>query len=221
MRRGALALAAALAFALPAAAENTSLVLVLDVLSGPRPGLVPEAAPHRLAVMEDGSLYVGGTSRVEAGRLEGGEWKSIQKRLERIRKAGVTGAVSLGPGDTRYVLALPKDKYEVTATGETSGAAPFLRPLAQLLDELSAFRHPSLKTYKPGFFALRAREETLPGGCRPWGFTVGVAQAVNAAQPVSGAAAADWPTGATPASVCVGEKRYVVTLRPLLPGEKP
>ena len=30
-----------------------------------------------------------------------------------------------------------------------------------------------------------------------------------------------WPTGATPASVCSGDKQYVVTLRPLLPGELP
>ena len=32
---------------------------------------------------------------------------------------------------------------------------------------------------------------------------------------------ASWPTGAAPASVCVGDKTYVVTLRPLLPGETP
>jgi hypothetical protein len=32
---------------------------------------------------------------------------------------------------------------------------------------------------------------------------------------------ATWPTGAAPASVCAGDKSYVVTLRPLLPGEKP
>ena len=38
---------------------------------------------------------------------------------------------------------------------------------------------------------------------------------------VKAEAAATWPTGAVAASVCAGDKRYAVTLRPLLPGEKP
>ena len=38
---------------------------------------------------------------------------------------------------------------------------------------------------------------------------------------VTPAEAAAWPTGAMPASVCSGDRRYVVTLRPLLPGEQP
>jgi hypothetical protein len=44
---------------------------------------------------------------------------------------------------------------------------------------------------------------------------------VFAAQAVPAADFASWPTGAAPASVCAGDKKYVVTLRPLLPGEKP
>ena len=38
---------------------------------------------------------------------------------------------------------------------------------------------------------------------------------------VAAADAIGWPTGALPASVCAGDKRFVVTLRPLLPGERP
>ena len=35
------------------------------------------------------------------------------------------------------------------------------------------------------------------------------------------AEAEGWPTGALPASVCAGDKRVSVTLRPLLPDEQP
>ena len=38
---------------------------------------------------------------------------------------------------------------------------------------------------------------------------------------VPASAAENWPTGATPASVCADDKTYVVALRPLLPGERP
>jgi len=38
---------------------------------------------------------------------------------------------------------------------------------------------------------------------------------------VSASEAHDWPTGAAPAAVCDGDRRFVVTLRPLLPGERP
>ena len=47
------------------------------------------------------------------------------------------------------------------------------------------------------------------------------AEAVAAPRGVPAAAAADWPTGGAVASVCAGEKHYLVSLRPLLPGEKP
>jgi len=38
---------------------------------------------------------------------------------------------------------------------------------------------------------------------------------------VSASEAPDWPTGGAPGAVCDGDRRFVVTLRPLLPGERP
>ena len=106
-------------------------------------------------------------------------------------------------------------------TGDPAGAAPGQQPLAALIKDLAAFSHPSLRPYEPGHYALSAKEGTLPGGCRPWTLRFAPGDAVAAPRQVDAQTAVGWPTGATPASVCAGEKRYVVTLRPLLPGEKP
>jgi hypothetical protein len=68
---------------------------------------------------------------------------------------------------------------------------------------------------------LRVREEALPGGCRAWKLPFPPTEALDAARSVPASGLPDWPTGAVAASVCAGEKRYAVTLRPLLPGERP
>ncbi len=66
-----------------------------------------------------------------------------------------------------------------------------------------------------------AREGKLAGGCRRWTFAEPVTESLFAPRTVPAADVENWPTGAAPASVCAGEKTYVVALRPLLPGEKP
>jgi hypothetical protein len=49
-----------------------------------------------------------------------------------------------------------------------------------------------------------------------------LAQSVFAPREVPARGHGDWPTGAVPASVCTDDgKHYVVTFRPLLPGERP
>lgn len=221
MRRLALALLAA---ALPAEAHAQELYLTLDAALPDRADLVAEAAPRRLVLYEDGTLYIGGTQRIATGRLEKGELKDIGKRLDKIRKGtpGLGGTVSLGAGPQRYRLAVAKGKpIDVIVTGDPSAAPPNLKPLASLVADLAAYQHPSLRPYRPAYYALRAREETLPGGCREWTFPVTVDRAVAAAQSISAPEAAGWPTGAQVAAACVNDKRYAVTLRPLLPGEKP
>ena len=47
------------------------------------------------------------------------------------------------------------------------------------------------------------------------------AEAVSGPRAVGASDAFDWPSGAVPAAVCEGERRFVVTLRPLVPGERP
>jgi hypothetical protein len=126
--------------------------------------------------------------------------------------------VTIGPGARKLRLSMHKSP-PIVVQGDPSGAPANLKPLASLLEDLERFDTPGLKPYAPVGFVLRAREGTLPGGCKSWSFPVPLAQALAAGQVVS--AAGRWPTGANPASVCEGKARYVVTLRPLLPGERP
>jgi hypothetical protein len=222
--RAALALALLAGAASRGAADAAATFLTLDVAGPEQPGLVDEARPRRLVMLEDGTVYVGGTRDVAIGHVEKAELREIEKRLEKIRKQqpGLAGSLSFGPGSVEHRLAVAKGKpLELTTTGDPTGAPQSLRQLATLISDLASFQHPSLRPYRPSFYALRARPGTLAGGCRPWTFPVSIAQALAAPQPLSSQSAGDWPTGAVAASACAGDKTYVVTLRPLLPGEKP
>ena len=182
---------------------------------------VAEASPPRFVLLEDGTVFVGGASDVASGRLQGNEVKEIQRQVDRVRKLpGLGSAIRFGPGATRYRLSVPKG-VEIAATGDPGQAPAALKPLAALVQALSAFDHASLKPYKPTQFLLASHEAPIVGGCRRWGFAVPLAESVSGPRSVPADAAADWPTGAAAASVCSGNQTYVVTLRPLLPGEKP
>jgi hypothetical protein len=80
-----------------------------------------------------------------------------------------------------------------------------------------------LKPYVPTAYSMSAREGALPGGCRRWRGEEPVSRAVFAPRtvPAKEIREREWPTGAVAASVCERDKRYVVTFRPLLPGETP
>jgi hypothetical protein len=205
------------------AADVPGATLQLEVVLPPAPGRLPGAAPVRFALLERGQVFVGGTSALLSGRLEPSELKPIETRISRLRKLqGLGSQVNFGPGETRYRLLLAdKRPLEIVATGAPEAAPAALQPLASLILDLSRFEHASLRPYRPEAYALSAREESLAGGCRPWTFPVELADALSAPLAVPASAAADWPTGAVAASVCAGGKRYSVTLRPLLPGERP
>jgi hypothetical protein len=166
---------------------------------------------------------VGGTSELRTGHADRGRLRELEKRLNALRKLpGLGSNVTFGAGQTRYRLQLRKGRpLEIVATGDPATAPPTLRPLASVLQELAEFHDPALRPYAPTSFALAAREGELLGGCRPWRFPVALTDALAAPRSLPADAAADWPRGAAPASVCEGEKKYVVTLRPLLPGETP
>ena len=175
------------------AGEIPGAVIVLETAPG-TPGSDPSSAPPRFVLLKDGQVFVSGTTLVEAGRLEKGDAQAIVKRASALRKLpGIGAAVVFGGAPERVArLALfEDDPLEITATGDPANAPAALAPLAILLGELLRFHHPSLKPYSPTSYAVRARE------------------------------AVSWPTGAMPASVCVDDRRYAVTLRPLLPGEHP
>jgi hypothetical protein len=216
-----LALLLVLAASGPLSAETATL-LTLDASLAPRPGLVPEAVPRRLTILEDGTVFVGGTRDIATGRLEKNDLRALEKRLDKIRKQALGSAVSFGPGAARYHLVVSKGRpLEVTASGDPEAASFNLRMVASLVADLSTLTPPGLQPYVPAFYAVKAVEGSLPGGCRSWNFPVSLEQCLAAPQPLSAAAARDWPTGGVAASVCANDKSYVVTLRPLLPGERP
>jgi hypothetical protein len=220
---------------LPGAGEIPDAVILLEAAPG-TPGSDPSGAPPRFALFKDGQVFVGGTARLEAGRLGKAEASVLLKRAETVRKlpglspAG-TSSVSLGGDASRTVrLRLLDGKpLEVVATGDPSAAPAALAPVAALLADLLQYHHASLRPYAPSAYALAVREARLVGGCRAWGFAFPIAQAMAAPHAVSAAEAVGWPTGAFPASVCADDpgpparagRHYVVTLRPLLPGEQP
>jgi hypothetical protein len=132
---------------------------------------------------------------------------------------GLSGQMKLGPGSQRSLLKVRKGQaLELAISGSPEGAPAGLQPLASLVSDLLQFEHPSLQRYLPGTYVLAAREGRLPGGCRSWpaGETMPVVPRV-----VSGDGFKTWPKGGNPAHVCDAGRNYLVTLRPLFPGEKP
>lgn len=225
MDRGAIV---TVVLALAAASSSTpgeipKAIVVLESLTATLPDQVPEAAPPRFALLEDGQVFVGGTSRLAAGRLSRSEAKDLENRVAALRQLpGVGASVSLGAGAQRHRLRLRKGgAQDIVIAGDPVGAPAALLPLGSLLQELLGFDHPSLRPYRPGAYAVMAREGKLAGGCRRWTFAEPVTESLFAPRTVAASAAEGWPTGATPASVCAGDKTYVVALRPLLAGEKP
>ena len=223
--RAALAagLLAVVAPALARAGEIPGAVAVLEAAPG-TPGSDSSGAPPRFVLLKDGQVFVSGTSLVEAGRLEKAEAEALAKRAAALRKLpAVAGPVTFGGAPERVfrLRLLEKDPVEIVASGDTAQAPAALAPLAGLIDELVRFQHPSLRPYAPESYALGVREARLAGGCREWDLPLPIAQAAAGRHAVKASEVASWPTGALPASVCADDKRYVVTLRPLLPGEQP
>jgi hypothetical protein len=224
VRTAVVATLIALAAPSPApAGEIPGALIVLETAPG-TPGSDPSGAPPRFVLLEDGQVYVGGTSQLEAGRLEKAEVQALQKRAEQVRKLpGISSPIRLG-GDaarTARLRLLGGKPLEIVATGDPAAAPLSLAPLATLLSDLLRFHHPSLRPYAPASFAMAVREARLAGGCRTWGFAFPPTQALAGRIAVTAAEAEGWPTGAIPASVCADDHRYAVTLRPLLPGEQP
>jgi hypothetical protein len=222
MTRAVLASLAALAAA-SASADVPKALAVLEVESAALPGHVGASAPVRFVLLETGQIYVGGTSEIAVGQLTSSEQKALEKRLGDLRKLpGIGGAVAFGSGKERVHLVVRKGRpLDMVVTGAFADAPGPLKPLAALLAELASFDHPSLKRWQPASYALRAREGKLPGGCRPWPFEEPLVGLEFTPRILPADKVQYWPTGAAPASVCAGDKSWIVTLRPLVPDETP
>lgn len=206
-----------------ASADVPKAVAVLEVETATMPGHVGASAPVRFVLLETGQIYVGGTSEIAAGQLTSSEQKALEKRLSDLRKLpGIGGTVAFGSGKQRTHLVVRKGRpLDMVVTGALTDAPGPLKPLAALIAELSSFDHPSLKRWQPTSYALRAKEGTLPGGCRPWPFDQPITGTEFTPRVVPADTVQYWPTGAAPASVCQGDKSWIVTLRPLVPEETP
>jgi hypothetical protein len=203
--------------------EIPEATIVLESLSPALPGDVPDSAPPIFVLLKDGQLFRGGSGRVLSGKIEGNESSDLEKQVARVRKLpGLGPKVTLGPGPGRLRLTLKEGRrLEIVAEGDPASAPAGLRPLASLLQTLLSFDHPSLRPYAPASYVVRVMEGHLPGGCRPWVFPIAFADAIAGPRLLPALSAEGWPTGEQPSSLCVGDKNYIMTLRPLLPGEHP
>jgi hypothetical protein len=226
LRTGAFLLAALVAGAplLAAPLQLSSAQVILEVQLPMPPGFVPEAAPPRFVMLDDGQVFVGGTRSLSTVKLDGEARKAIEKMVADARKVpGLAGVITLGPGEQKYRLFLKKGRaMDMQITGDPAKASPAMMPLAVLVQRLAEFVHDDLKPYVPSSYSMSAREGTLPGGCRRWRGEEPVSRAVFAPRvvPALEIKEREWPTGAAAASICERDKRYIVTFRPLLPGEQ-
>jgi hypothetical protein len=205
------------------AGEIPEATLILEAAVGV-PGSIPAAAPPRFVLMRDRQVFLGGSAAIYVGQLTKDEAKTIERRVDDLRDSGLLAPkVSFGSDAAkRYRLRLLKGgARDVVMDGDPASAPPALQPLASFVSELLRFDHPSLRPFVPGEYAVVAREGVLVGGCRQWLLPVPFASALAGPQRISADEVERWPTGANPASVCHDGQRYVVTLRPLLPGEQP
>lgn len=223
-------------------AEVPNASIVLQVPFQARAGQVAQAAPERFIMLNDGQVFVGGTSDVETCRLEKGDLERFQSEVEAIRKPrkkkkrndpgqpwlGGPTTWSFGGSSDRVVLTFLADEKEklpalrLELVGDPRRAPLGLKILGDFVLRLSEFDHPCLRPYVAASYRMRASKGTIPGGCRaPGGLEPSLAMALGAPTAVPAAAAKDWPHGATAAQLCQGDARYIVTLTPLLPGERP
>ncbi|MGH9884805.1 MAG: hypothetical protein ACREBE_04715, partial [bacterium] len=110
-----------------AATDIPQAVVVLEEVVPGRAGQVPEAAPPRFVLLEDGQVFVGGSSDVLTTKLDAREMKDLDKRVSEIRKhPALAGNVVIGPGDERRRLVLRKGgrPLDMVFTGDPQSAAP-------------------------------------------------------------------------------------------------
>ena len=181
------------------------------------------SAPPRFVLMDDGQVFLGGSKDLLSGRLEKDEVKAFEAQVEGVRKMpGLASVVAFAEGDEpSFHLRVSRGKpLDVRAAGDPAKASPALRPLAVLLEKVLRFDHPSLRPYAPASLWLVAHEGVRRGGCWIWTLATTPREAAGGAT-VPASAVETWASGVCPTRVCVGDKSYEVSLRPLLPGERP
>jgi hypothetical protein len=208
--------------ALLAAGEVADALVVLEAATPFASGQNWSAAPLRFVLLQDGQVFAGGSQALLAGRLEKAEVKALEAQLDVVRKLpGLASVVGFGGEEPSFRLRVTKGKpLDLRVTGDPDKASAAFRPLADLLRQLLRFDHPSLRPFTPAQLQLRGHEATRPGGCRLWTLVATPTEAAAGAT-IASSAASSWLPGVSTTSVCVGDKRYELQLRPLVPGESP
>jgi hypothetical protein len=225
VRRAPALLAAVALLAVPFArgGEIPEAVVVLEAFDG-LPDGVATAAPPRFVLLRDNRVFVGGSEAIYSGLIERDESRAIERRIEALAKSGLLDAPVAFGGDStvRYRLRLPRERdRDVAITGAPASAPPALQGVAALVTDLLRFDHPHLRPWTPTEYLVSAREGELVGGCRAWLLALPFERLLEGPQRIPVGEAERWPAGSDPASVCENGRRYVVTFRPLLPGEQP
>ena len=102
------------------AGEIPGALIVLETAPG-TPGSDPSGAPPRFVLLKDAQVFVGGTSLVEAGRLEKSEAQALAKRAAALRKMpGIGAALAFGGAPERVarLALLDGDPLEIAVTGD-------------------------------------------------------------------------------------------------------
>jgi hypothetical protein len=220
LRALTLACALPLLASLACAGEVADAIVTLEVIEPAVEWRQARALPMRVALLGKGRVYVGGSARLATAVLEGDDRKDLEKLAEQVAKQdGLAGEVRLGPGDTRYRLHFPERGVVILGAGAPEGASGDLRRLGELIERLRDFDHPSLMPWTPQEYLLSVSRQDLPGGCRPWRLELDPEALLRQPMAIPAGAAPDWSTGVFPTVACLGERRFAVTLRPLVPGE--
>ncbi len=109
------------------AGEVPGALVTLEVATPLPLGYVPSALPSRFVLLEDGHVFVGGTSQMAAGRLDKAEVQSLEQRLLLVRKLpGLAAVIAFGDAPSpRFHLRATRSKLDLVVTGDpAAGRAP-------------------------------------------------------------------------------------------------
>ena len=133
-------------------------------------GEVPSALPPRFVLLEDGQVFVGGTSQIAAGRLDKAELKDLEQRLALVRKLpGLAARDHVRDAATpRYRLqSLQEQARRRGDRGPRRGAARLAAAGRASPRPRRRSTTASLRPYEPASFLLLGRGGSARGGLPP------------------------------------------------------
>ena len=108
------------------------------------------AAPLRFVLLQDGSVFLGGSKDLLAGHLEKAEIKALEAQIEAVRKLpGLASVTAFGGDEPAFRLRVSKGKpLDLRITGDPAECRPApCVPWPSLLEQLLRFDHSSLRPY--------------------------------------------------------------------------